>query len=529
VQQLRSARRLRLGSILAVASLLVVPSVAAAASPWSLGQRLPQPRGAVGAATLGGDIYVAGGEDVDFNARAEVWSYSPRENRWTARPALPQPWVRPALVALDGSLYALKGSSLYRWSPGAPGWTRAADPPNPVTTAAAAVADGKLYVFDGPRVLVYTPGRDRWRAAAAIPAGSGAFTAAARSRAGRLYAFGPQSTYAYAPATGEWRRRAHWIDLRQNISPAVNTVRRGPDGRMYLVGAYGSDGTNFAATGLVEVYDPSRNRWSLGAVAPSFAGEVGLAAADGRLYAVAGYEYPGQFFTPTPTRKVAVYRFADTRRPTIGRARPVIAEASVFPTTVPIELRYRARDASGIAGYHTQRGVGDGPIRDLEQFPWSWQGRPDATGARPGQRFRYRAQVSDGAGNLSRFSAAPAFVPRLRSEESADVAYTGEWRRVSDPDAIGDQRSIASAEGAAARVTVDARAFAWVAVADDRGGRADVFVDGKLRTTVNLFTDFATYNQPAFRISWERRGRHVIRIVVRGGGEVSVDAFATLE
>ena len=75
--------------------------------------QLPDPRGALGAATLdtpdGQRVYVAGGRNASSVVVANVDIYDPVAAAWTPGPDLPAPREAAAVVALNGRLYVIGG------------------------------------------------------------------------------------------------------------------------------------------------------------------------------------------------------------------------------------------------------------------------------------------------------------------------------------------------------------------------------------------------------------------------------------
>ena len=85
---------------------------------WTTSLPLPQPRGAPGAAGLGGLLYVAGGEvqlTADtFEITNSVIVYDPKQNTWRSVAPMPTARQRLRLVASGRYLYAI-GGRLTRW------------------------------------------------------------------------------------------------------------------------------------------------------------------------------------------------------------------------------------------------------------------------------------------------------------------------------------------------------------------------------------------------------------------------------
>lgn len=91
------------------------------------------------------------------------------------------------------------------------------------------------------------------------------------------------------PSTSYGRRRRNWIDAhgavpagqsRSGLAAAVDPTT----GKIYAIG--GTNGTS--ATNTVEVYDPSRDRWSNVSGMPTARSELAVAFVNGKIYAIGG-------------------------------------------------------------------------------------------------------------------------------------------------------------------------------------------------------------------------------------------------
>jgi N-acetylneuraminic acid mutarotase len=88
---------------------------------WSLGPDMPSPRHHVGGATLGGDLYVAGGRGERDHSLATFERYDPAAEEWETLPEMPLGVASPALVAADGKLVVVGGEDQDNWEDG-DGW-----------------------------------------------------------------------------------------------------------------------------------------------------------------------------------------------------------------------------------------------------------------------------------------------------------------------------------------------------------------------------------------------------------------------
>jgi N-acetylneuraminic acid mutarotase len=88
---------------------------------WSYGAPIPNPRHHVGAATLGGKLYVVGGRGEEDHSLATFESYDPATDAWESLPDAPLGVASPGLVAAGGKLVVVGGEDQYDWEDGG-GW-----------------------------------------------------------------------------------------------------------------------------------------------------------------------------------------------------------------------------------------------------------------------------------------------------------------------------------------------------------------------------------------------------------------------
>ncbi|MFN8631413.1 MAG: hypothetical protein U0838_14180 [Chloroflexota bacterium] len=81
--------------------------------------------------------------------------------------------------------------------------------------------------------------------------------------------------------------------------------------------------------------------------------------------------------------------------------------------------------------------------------------------------------------------------------------------------------------GAYAFLKTTGSSFGFVTTKGSAYGKAKVYVDGKLKTTLNLKSSVTKYRNLAYVISFATSGSHTIKIVV-ASGRVDVDAFVVL-
>lgn len=110
----------------------------------------------VRAVTLGGKIYVPGGEGQDGKVLAICEAYDPRTKQWESLPPLPAPRSRYALADFEGQLYLFGGwdgtsyrAEVFVLDPRAKTWAESAPMRTPRANAGAALVEERIYVIGG--------------------------------------------------------------------------------------------------------------------------------------------------------------------------------------------------------------------------------------------------------------------------------------------------------------------------------------------------------------------------------------------
>ncbi|HUS16931.1 MAG TPA: S-layer homology domain-containing protein, partial [Chloroflexia bacterium] len=200
---------------------------------WTARRHLLQNVSNVGAATLGGTIYVPGGFD-GTSAISLLQTYDPPTDGAgiMSSDPLPAPRYGAGVAALGGRMYVIGGSdgvsttrTLYEFDPARPAgtrWATKASMPTARSFLAAAALNGRLYAiggisynnFDLSTVEVYDPATNSWSATGPLTAGRGGVAAVGvdsnQPCGGYLYAFGGgwstplASTGRYSPVSGTW-------------------------------------------------------------------------------------------------------------------------------------------------------------------------------------------------------------------------------------------------------------------------------------------------------------------------------------
>ena len=201
-------------------------------------------------------------------------------------------------------------------------------------------------------------------------------------------------------------------------------------------------------------------------------------------------------------------------------------------STIPLRISWSGSHPSGITGYRLQESVNGGSWHTISlRSPTQ---SSVALARAPGKTYRYRVRATSGSGPTSRYATASAFKLQVLQESSATLDYIGAWTLASPSYAYGGRLKYARAAGAWLRfpsstVSLKVRGIAWVAPRDANRGKADVFVDGKLAATVDLYRASRQPRRVVFSVRWPTSGFHQLRIYVKGtAGRPRVDLDALI-
>jgi DNA-binding CsgD family transcriptional regulator len=199
-----------------------------AADAWTTLAAKPLAVADVGAAVLGGLLYVPGGRLGSGAVTDVVEVYDPVDDTWSPRAKMPEALSGYALAAFEGRLYVFGGwngngyvASVYAYDPAEDAWTERTRMPTARGFAAAAVSGGQIYVVGGtdarratPAVEAYVPARDSdvanpWQTLDPAPASLSAIAVASLADTlyvtGRDAAAGTFAAWEFRPEQAAWQ------------------------------------------------------------------------------------------------------------------------------------------------------------------------------------------------------------------------------------------------------------------------------------------------------------------------------------
>lgn len=133
-----------------------------------------------------------------------------------------------------------------------------------------------------------------------------------------------------------------------------------------------------------------------------------------------------------------------------------------------------------------------------------------------------------GAGTPGTGAGSPG---RVESTDPS-ITYAGTWYQNFSPANSDSRAALAQDAGASATIAFSGSAITWVGVLDTYNGTAQIYLDGKLITTVDTYGTFTQYHHALYTASGLAGGAHTLQIVATGtrdsvalGNAVWVDAF----
>ncbi|MBA2571116.1 MAG: hypothetical protein H0V04_08055, partial [Chloroflexi bacterium] len=195
----------------------------------------------------------------------------------------------------------------------------------------------------------------------------------------------------------------------------------------------------------------------------------------------------------------------DTTPPTVTAPDANFRPATQIGTTttpVSLKVKFTAADASGISATDLEQSVNAAAFGDVPLKTATSTGANVSVAPSNATTRQFRARATDGAGNTSGFATGPLFKVKAIQNGSASIVQTGTWTTESLSSFYGGSVRYASAAGAKQSVTTTMNDAAIVTTKGPNRGKAGVYVDGVLKTTLDLYSSATAYRQVVYAISF---------------------------
>jgi subtilisin len=266
---------------------------------------------------------------------------------------------------------------------------------------------------------------------------------------------------------------------------------------------------------------------------------VGLSGTSTRLRVNVPSGTPAGSYRVTVTATDGTLVRSDTLTVVVDRTPPVAAAPIAGPRAtrldvpaVPARISWPAAtdSASAIAAYQVQTQLDGGGWGSTVTV--SGQTRRINRTLTRGHRYAVRIRAQDSAGNWSSWATGPSFVVRVSQDRSAAWSRSGAWHRSTSAQWSRTTTRFSRQRGAAIWRSFTGRAVALVMPRAATRGKAQIWIDGALSSTVNLHRASLQPRRIVYRHAWSTSGRHTIRIVVLGTAghpRVDLDALVIFE
>lgn len=312
---MKKKKLLKISSIVLVPVLLIstlFPAFAASANPsadnstdkWITKASMTDPREDFQAEVINGKIYVMGGYSGNTRT-SSLEEYDPSSNQWSKKSSMNDIRDSFQTEVVNGKIYAIGGAdnngqkldSVEEYDPTTDKWTRKKSMSTGRWYFQTKTIDGKIYAMGGSdkannclsSVEMYDPATDTWTSKAAMHSSRTQFQTEVVN--GKIFAIGGApspgnytgNVEMYDPATDTWTSKAAMHHCRDQFQTEVI------NGKIYAIGGHEYVGKVEYPVFVVEVYDPSLNKWTAKSSMSTFRTAFQTEIIDGKILAIGGY------------------------------------------------------------------------------------------------------------------------------------------------------------------------------------------------------------------------------------------------
>ncbi len=202
----------------------------------------------------------------------------------------------------------------------------------------------------------------------------------------------------------------------------------------------------------------------------------------------------------------------------------IVSGSRLISGRVPVRFNWSGSDAtSGVARYETSIRIDSG----LWSAPAAASGT-SATSNLYGHVYRLAVRAVDMAGNVGAWAYGPPFRIAGVSQAYSTIRYAGTWSTSTSSTWWGSTAKSSSRAGSTVRYTFTGKSISWVALKAANRGKAQVYVNGVLRATVNLYSATTQSQVLVWTATYATSASRTVTIKVLGTAgrpRVDVDGF----
>jgi hypothetical protein len=238
--------------------------------------------------------------------------------------------------------------------------------------------------------------------------------------------------------------------------------------------------------------------------------------------------------TSPPSASLSVH--VDTVSPVVVAPAVSFTPRSTLTTSdgVRVDVRWSGSDTDSAIAYELQQSIDGGSTYTDVALP-SPHTESVSLLLEQGLRYRHRVRAVDSAGNESDYARGPALRTGVAQEVDGAVSTTSGWTSASLASASGNAVRHAEAAGAVASFAFTGREVAWVAHSSPARGRAEVWLDGEKKATIDLYSETTQARILQYTIRVDPSVSHRLQVRVLGkrnrqssSKRIDVDAFVVL-
>jgi hypothetical protein len=228
----------------------------------------------------------------------------------------------------------------------------------------------------------------------------------------------------------------------------------------------------------------------------------------------------------------------DTTAPAVTPPEHHLVTGSTLGTsTVPVKFTWSptTTEGSSVARYELQRSTNGGTFKSV--ILSSATSTAKTLQLSPGNTYRFRVRVTDGAGNVGEWVYGTQFSVTVYQETNFATTYEGAWTDEPLTSAYGGTLRYAETAGSNSLMSFAGSDVGWVGHKGPDRGKAEVWVDGSKVKNVDLYASTELPRKVVYSTTLASApSPHTLEVNVMGlkrtassGRRVDVDAFVVLQ